>query len=352
MGRGLTRDRADDLGVPLISVVIPSVNGAAHLRLVLGSLRPPSAGPLEVVVVDGGSTDGSRAACADAPIPVRFLSTGHNLGYAAAANAGLRAARGRFLLVLNNDTVAAPDLLDRLVQAAEDSGAALVVPRVLTLTGEGRIDNTGHRLYRDGLNLCRGRGKPADDERGRVPIPPLLPSGAALLLRRDALARLGGFDEEFFAYGEDAELGLRSLRAGLAIHYAPDAVVRHLGGGTWGAASVRKAFLVERNRARLAVAHLPWAQLAASPWHWLARYAEHARARDEGPLGAYPGRWQQGVAAIGAAAAVTASLAGLPGDLRRRARARAQATLSDEQLESLLRRSMVGRRALRTRKHW
>jgi len=333
-------------------VVIPSVNGAVHLRRVLATLRPPAGGGLEVLVVDGGSTDGSRAACAAAPVPVRFLSTGHNLGYAAAANAGLRAARGRHLLVLNNDTEAAPDLLDRLLGAARDSGAALIVPRVLTLDGDARVDNTGHRLYRDGLNLCRERGEPADDLRGRVPVPPLLPSGAAVLLRRDALARIGGFDEGFFAYGEDAELGMRALRAGLSIHYAPDAVVRHLGGGTWGPASVRKAYLVERNRARLAVAHLPWRQLAASPWHWLARYAEHARAREEGPLGAYPGRWQQGAAALGAAAGVAAAVAGLPGDMRRRARTRAQATLSDEQFETLLRRSLVGRSALRRRTRW
>ena len=337
---------------PTVSVIIPSLDGARHLRTCLASLAAGRGAPPEILVVDGGSTDGSRSVCAAAEIPVRFLSTGHNLGYAGAVNAGLRAARGRYLLVLNNDVEAAPDLISCLVQAAEDSGAALVLPRILTLAPGGTIDNTGHLLYRDGLNLCRGRGRPAEDPAGRVPLPPLLPSGAAVLLRRELIDRVGGLDEDFFAYGEDAELGMRALRAGERVHYAPGAVVRHLGGGTWGGASARKAFLVERNRARLAAMHLPWRQLLTSPWHGFARYLEHARAREEGPMGAYATPLQRSAAVAGAAAALAASLASLPADLRRRARVRTQTTITDDELATRLRRQMVGRRALRARKAW
>ncbi len=337
---------------PTVSVIIPNLNGGRHLRDCLSSLAAGRGASPEVLVVDGGSTDGSRSVCAAADLPVRFLGTGHNLGYAGAINVGLRAARGRFLLALNNDVVAAPDLVLRLVEAAEDSGAALVLPRILTLAPGDRIDNTGHLLYRDGLNLCRGRGRPADDPGGRVPLPPLLPSGAAMLLRREFVDRVGGLDEDFFAYGEDAELGMRALRAGERVHYAPAAVVHHLGGGTWGGASARKAFLVERNRARLAAMHLPWRQLLASPWHGSTRYLEHARARGEGPMGAYATPLQRGAAVAGAAAALAVSLASLPADLRRRARIRAQTTITDDELATRLRRQMVGRRALRARKEW
>lgn len=335
-----------------VSVIIPNLDGAHHLRRSLSSLAAGRGQPPEVLVVDGGSTDGSRNECAAASLPVRFLSTGRNLGYAGAVNVGLGAARGRYLLVLNNDVVAAPDLVEQLVLAAEDSGAALVLPRILTLSPDDRVDNTGHLLYRDGLNLCRDRGTSASRNRSRVPLPPLLPSGAAMMLRRELIDRVGGLDEDFFAYGEDAELGMRALRAGERVHYAPSAVVHHLGGGTWGRASARKAFFVERNRARLAAMHLPWRQLAASPWHGVTRYLEHLRARDEGPLGAYTGPLRRGGAMAGAAAALAASLAGLPGDLRRRARTRALAVVSDEELATRLRREMVGRRALRDRKDW
>lgn len=337
---------------PSLSVIIPNLDGAQHLRRCLSSLAAGRGALPEVLVVDGGSTDGSRTACATAPLPVRFLSTGRNLGYAGAVNVGLRAARGRYLLVLNNDVAVAPDMVQLLVEAAEDSGAALVLPRILTLSPPGRIDNTGHLLYRDGLNLCRDRGTPADGSRSRVPLSPLLPSGAAMMLRRELIDRVGGLDESFFAYGEDAELGMRALRAGERVHYAPSSVVHHLGGGTWGRASARKAFLVERNRARLAAMHLPWRLLAASPWHGITRYLEHVRARDEGPLGAYTGPLRRSGALAGAAAALAASIAGLPADLGRRIRARALASMSDEELTTKLRRQMVGRRALRDRKEW
>ena len=337
---------------PLVSVIIPSVQGARHLPECLASLAPPLARGQEIVVVDGGSCDGSRAVCARAPVPVRFVATGRNHGYAGSVNRGFAAARGQLLVVLNNDVVAAPEFLAQLVAVAEASGASLIVPRVMSLADPERIDNTGNELYADGLNLCRARGRSVRDGHARTPIAPLLPSGAAVMLRRSLVERIGGFDEAFFAFGEDAELGLRSLRAGFEPRYAPDAVVYHLGGGTWGGASLRKAFLVERNRARLAVAHLPWPALAASPAHGLARYLEHARARSDGPLGAYPGGLRRIAASLAAGAGLLAAVAGLPADLRRRARVRAQSSISERELASLLRRRAAGRPALRAREDW
>ncbi len=338
---------------PAVSVVIPSVDGAHHLGPCLASLARSRGPRPEVVVVDGGSADGTRAVCAASALPVRLVALPRNVGYAAAVNAGLAAARGDDLVVLNNDVEVAPDFLERLVATAHHAGAELVAPRVLVLDRPGVIDNTGNDLYADGLNLCRARGEP-DEVRHRVAVDPLLPSGAALLIRRSLLERIGGFDERFFAYGEDAEFGLRALRAGAPVRYAPDAVVHHRGGGTWGPDSLRKAFLVERNRGRLAALHFPAGALLRSPLHLAARYAEHLRAgwAGAGPLARFRGGVRPVAAGVVAAAGVAGAVLALPGDLRRRRELAAAAILPEEGLAATLRLRAVGLGRVRQRRRW
>jgi GT2 family glycosyltransferase len=338
---------------PRLSVVIPTSGRGDLLQDCFDSLAPGIDGGIELIVVDDGRADGVRTACQRAPVSVRIVPVDRDSGFARAVNAGLDAARAPLLLVLNNDVVAAPGFLERLTEVAEATGAGIVVPRVLALRDRRRVDNTGNGLYPDGLNLCRARGR-VDEPGQRAGVDPLLPSGAAVLLRRALLERIGGFDDGFFAYGEDAELGMRALRAGYRCRYAPDAVVYHLGGGTWGRSSLRKAYLVERNRARLARAHLPAARLAVAPLFAAARYLHHARSVAEGggPLASYPQGLARGGAAFAAVLAVVASAAGLPFDLRRRRERSAQATLSDTEFDALLDERMVGLSEVRQRRAW
>lgn len=354
MGRGLIA--ADSVGDPergpIVSVIIPHAGGLDLLAGCLRSLASPVAGGLEVIVVDSGPAEGLWTVCDRAPFLVRVVPAGRQRGFAAAVNAGFAAAQGRYLLVLNNDVSAAPGFVETLVATAEATGASLVAPRVLSMAQPDRIDNTGNDLYGDGLNLCRARGQP-DDPGHRVPIDPLLPSGAAMLLRRSLLTRIGGFDPAYYAYGEDAELGMRALRAGAECRYAPDAVVYHLGGGTWGPASLRKAYLVERNRARLVAAHFPVRPLLAVPLHTALRYVQHAAdgLRGRGPVSAYSGVTRGGAAAA-AAAALFASLLAAPTDLYRRRAANAQTSLSPRDLDLTIRRRTVGLEGVRHRRVW
>lgn len=333
---------ADPCSAPLISVVVPTAGRADLLRSALASLASPDAPDTEVIVVDSGPPDGIHAACAASPLPTRLLRLDRPAGFAAAVNAGMDLARGRYVLVLNNDVRAAPGFLAALAAVAETTGSQLVVPRVLSLSDPGRIDNTGNVLLADGLNVCRDRGA-EDGPQHHTPVDPLLPSGSAMLLGRALLTRIGGFDAGFFAYGEDAEIGMRALEAGFAPRYAPDAVVLHLGGGTWGAQSLRKAYLVERNRARLAVAHLPTSWITKLPWRVASRYVHHARsaAAGGGPLGSYGSLGRRCGAAIAAGTALLTSVGGLPADLRRRARVQAQASVSDRALADVLSRRVA-----------
>lgn len=309
--------REDDAVPGRVSVVVPTRAGADLLPSCLAALAAQDYGDLEIVLVDDGGRDGSAPRAARGAPRIRLVTLPRPRGFARAANAGIRAATGAWVLLLNDDAVAAPDAVSLLVGAAVEVGADLAGPRLMWAGARGVLDNAGHALYADGLNWCRGRGHPprgALMRRGDL----LLPSGAAMLVSRRLLRAVGSLDEGFVAYGEDADLGLRAARAGFAGVYVPEAVVEHRISATYGRSPFLKAYRVERNRARIAALHLPWRDLLASPAHTVARHAALAWASRGGrsPRPDLPRPW---LAASAVLLAHAASLAGLPGDLRRRA---------------------------------
>ena len=238
----------------------------------MASLLAQTLDPIEVIVVDNASTDGS-----DAAVERRFagrialIRNPRNLGFGAGNNVGLRAARGGFVLLLNNDAEAAPTLLEELVLAAgDDERIGMVAAKVLLHGERDVIDTTGHLLYPDGLN--RGRGR-LEVDRGQYDQcrTALFPSGAAGLYRRRMLDEIGLFDEAFFLYGDDAELGLRGRRAGWECAFAPRAVAHHHYSRSAGRYSALKAFHVERNRVWVLLKLFPWPLVCASPFYTAAR---------------------------------------------------------------------------------
>jgi GT2 family glycosyltransferase len=237
--------------------------------------------------------------------------------------------------------------------AALDAGADLATARIALAENPDILDTCGHRLYPDGLNLCRGRGEPAAgcfEEGDEV----LLFSGAAVMFSRAAWEKAGGFDEGFFGYGEDAELGLRAARLGLRCRYVPDARVRHRVGGAFGSHTLRKVFLVERNRARVAVVHLPADWLAAAPLWTLLRHAMLAAAGLGGRgLAAGLPAGRRALLPFVVAAAHGAGWLRLPGSLRRRAalarRVRAEGGLDAGRWRERLAEARAGPRELMRR---
>jgi GT2 family glycosyltransferase len=141
------------------------------------------------------------------------------------------------------------------------------------LARDGRLDSAGMLMGADGSSKQRGHlGSPERFlRRGEA----LLPSGSAALYRREMLEEIGLFDESFFLYCEDTDLGLRARWAGWECLYAPQAMVDHLYSHSAGAASPLKAFYVERNRLFLAVKNLPAPMLLIAPFYTLARYFWH-----------------------------------------------------------------------------
>jgi GT2 family glycosyltransferase len=266
----------------LISVVVVNWNRKELLRACLASLAQQTGVEFETIVVDNGSTDGS-AEMAEREFGRRVIRNAENRGFCAANNQGIAAARGEFIALLNNDAEAEPGWLAALERACSkrtDVG----------MEDPGRIDKVGHLIFPDGQN--RGRGSGTED-RGQYDREEevLWPDGCAAMYRKRMLESIGGFDEDFFAYGDDAELGLRARIAGWKCVYTPEAVVRHHRGSTLGKDSVRRLELIERNRLLLALKLFPWSLLWLNPVYFAARLAAGMAAarRGEGDTAHFPG---------------------------------------------------------------
>ena len=241
----------------MISVIIVNWNRRELLRASLASLRLQKGAGFEVIVVDNGSTDGS-ADLAEREFGCRVIRNPDNRGFCAANNQGIAAARGDFVALLNNDAEAEPGWLAALRAVFDERPEiGMAASKVLVYEDPQRIDKAGHLIYPDGQN--RGRGTGAID-RGQFDSLEecLWPDGCAAMYRKRMLDQIGGFDEDFFAYADDAELGLRARIAGWRCLYVPDAVVRHHRGATLGLGSARRLELIERNRVLLAAKLFPW----------------------------------------------------------------------------------------------
>jgi len=262
---------------PAVSIVVVNFNRCDLLQACLRSVAAQTFTDFEVIVVDNGSTDSSMEFLRGREGP-RFAVVGlpENRGFAGGCNAGIRVAKGRYIATLNNDAEADLRWLEELVPVMESNPEVGMCATKILLSGDRtRIDKVGHLMYFDGLNHGRGSGE-QDCGQYDTPCDVLFPDGAAALYRRSMLDEIGLFDELFFAYGDDADLGLRGRLAGWTCLYVPTAVVFHIHSATAGEFSALKAFLIERNRLFVAVKLLPLRLLLVSPFFTCLRFAGHA----------------------------------------------------------------------------
>ncbi len=261
------------------------------LHACLKSLENQSQQEFEVIVVDNGSADGS-AEMAEREYPqVRLIRNRENRGFCAANNQGIQASRAEFIALLNNDAEAEPGWLEALLHSLEarpDCGMA--ASKIVVWEEPGRIDKAGHLIYPDGQNRGRGSGERDRGQYDRLEET-LWPDGCAAMYRKAMLDQIGGFDEDLFAYADDAELGLRARIAGWRCVYAPGAVARHHRGSTLGLKSARRLMLIERNRVLLAAKLFPWSLLWLNPVYYLARLVSGAweALGRRGEAALYPG---------------------------------------------------------------
>ncbi len=257
-------------------MVIVNWNGRHLLGECLDSLLAKHMDGLEIIFVDNGSHDGSVEYVREWYRDVRVINLSKNIGFAGGNNAGIRTASGKYVALLNNDTRVDRDWLTNLLATAESGPSAIGMwaSKILSYDKPDTFDNVGLLLYPDGL--ARGKGRLETDQGQYDQLgEALFPSGCAGLYRRDMLDQIGLFDEEFFAYADDVDLGLRGRLAGWGCVYVPTARVYHKYSSSTSAYSPLKAFLVERNRIWVLLKYYPVEMILISPWVTGARLLLH-----------------------------------------------------------------------------
>ncbi len=277
-----TIGRKDDPAI--VSVVIVNWNGGEAvlecLRHVLAQTRPPD----EIIVVDNASTDGSLEAIAREFPGVQVVENESNLGYGGGVNRGVALATGKWVALLNNDAMADARWLEEMLAVAQPSRFGMVACKIYLDREADVLDKVGHVIAVDGQNFGRGHGL-EDDGRYEALEEVAWPDGCAGLWLREEFERLGGIDEEFFAYADDADLGIRFRLAGWRSGLAPRAIVEHRHSQSLGAYSPEKLFLVERNRIWLVMKYFPWPLVLLNPavWAWRAFLTRLGSRGDAGP---------------------------------------------------------------------
>lgn len=264
-------------------MIVPTLAAGEALDACLHSLEAQSMRDFEIIVVDN-----SARALVAARDGIRIIANEQNLGFGAAVNQGIRASGSPYVATLNDDAMAHPEWLRALVRAiGERPEIGMCASQVLLADRTGRLDSAGMLISKDGSSKQRGHLQPpASLPRGRHA---LLPSGSAAMYRREMLDEIGLFDESFFLYCEDTDLGLRARWAAWECVYVPDAIVEHRYSHSAGAASPLKAYYVERNRLYVLVKNFPARMLWKAPFYSAGRYFWHAAygRRGQGAAAAY-----------------------------------------------------------------
>jgi len=220
--------------LPKASVIISNYNGVRYgiLEPCLNSVLESDYPNLEVIVVDNKSTDSSLAYLSGLnSSKVKIVSNSHN-NYSLGLNLGLKAAEGKYLIYLNNDTVLRKDTISKLVRAMEkDPRIALAQGLLLSYLNPKMVDSKGETMDFYGNSITIGADQPYDERDDRS-FEILSASGSASIMRRDVVQMLNGFDDRYYMGYEDMDLGLRVRLVGYRVIFIPDAIVYHRRGYT------------------------------------------------------------------------------------------------------------------------
>jgi len=235
--------------MPKVSIVISTWNSGNVLPRCLGSLDKQTLKDFEVIIIDNGSSDNSIE---DLPeqwpaLDFKIRKLEKNIGFAAANNLGANLATGEWLALLNSDAFPYPAWLENLLlAAAREPKFSFFASRQLQAGAPHVLDGAGDAYHISGLAWRRYAGLPAAHY-GLEPAEVFSACGAAALYSRQAFLQVGGFDESFFSYLEDVDLGFRLRLQGFRCLYVPDAVVQHVGSATLGVRSEFAYYHWQRN---------------------------------------------------------------------------------------------------------
>ncbi|MEQ8558522.1 MAG: glycosyltransferase family 2 protein [Henriciella sp.] len=252
------------------SIIIVNYNGGDLIQAALDHLKRQRVSPTEVLIVDNNSTDGSADRLDLDGLPrARLLRMDDNLGFAKANNVAAKQAVGEWIILLNPDTEPQADWLEKLAGAARrHPGVTSFASAQIDAGDTSVLDGTGDCYSVFGFPWRGGFGASKTDlpEEGEC----FSPCGATAMIRRETFLHAGGFDESFFCYCEDVDLGYRLRLMGERCIFVPDAIVRHHGSAITGRMSDFTVRLGTRNRLTTYLKNTPPLALVLSmPGHVL-----------------------------------------------------------------------------------
>lgn len=254
---------------PAISVIIINWNGKQHLLECLSSLAKQTFKNFETILVDNGSTDGSVEFIKDNFPNIKLIKLKQNEGFCKGNNIGFQNTSGEFIALLNNDTKVDKHWLQELFNAIEkEPEIGICASCIVNYYNPNVIDTAG-----DGYDICGvgykiGNGLPVSDYQKKRYV--FGACAGAALYRRTMIEKIGFFDEEFFAMGEDIDLSFRARLAGYKCIYVPNAIVYHKVNQTTGIGSDFLIYHARRNIEYTYFKNMPALLLLATlPFHFL-----------------------------------------------------------------------------------
>lgn len=255
------------------SIIILNWNGKYLLDECINSVFSQKFKDYEIIVVDNGSSDNSVEYLKEKySSAINIIPLKQNKGFAGGSNEGIKVAKGNYIVLLNNDTIVDENWLSELINAVDsDEKIGMCACKILNYYNKDEFDTLGHLIYPDGLN--RGRAKFEKNYHQYDKFEEVFfPSGAAALYRKSMLDEIGFFDEDFFAYGDDTDIGIRGRLAGWKCLYVPTAIAYHKSSASTHQYSPWKIYLVERNRILILFKYFPFRYILISPFYTLYRF--------------------------------------------------------------------------------
>jgi len=243
------------------TIVIPNYNGKHFLEPCLKSLSKQTEKYFEIIIVDNGSTDGSVEYIKEHFPLVSLIALDENYGFSRAVNEGIKASITPYVILLNNDTTVHIDFVKKMIFSIEKSPKIFSVSsKMVQMNNPELLDSAGDLYTLIGWAVNRGSGRLVDYYKTSGKI--FSACGGAAIYRRSVFDEIGFFDESYFAYLEDIDIGYRAKIHGYHNYYTPHAIVYHLGSGSSGSNhNSFKVKLTARNSIWLNYKNMPLLQL-------------------------------------------------------------------------------------------
>lgn len=325
----------------LVSVVILNWNGDRYIRQCLDSVINQAYRSIEILVVDNGSDDNSPEIVEKEYKDVILIRNNKNLGYGGGNNIGIEKSKGEFVLILNNDAELDHQCISEMKRAIDkDVKYGAAASKILFKDSPSVIDAAGIVVFPDGLSIARGRLEPEACCKEETEV--FFASGCCALYRKAMLEdiKVGNeyYDEDFFAYADDTDLGWRARLREWRCIYAPNAKVYHAHSASSSNYSPMKAFLVERNRMWLEVKNFPLSLIVKGFYHTVLRYIYQAYGAfaGKGASGAFSNEFSKRQLIVILLRSYIFAIFGLPKMMRKRKQIQARRIIKKKHILSLL----------------